>query len=206
MSQAAKTPGKPKWAQAPRPAQTVQKLEGSLPALESLPQSEIAKPRPGEPVHFNMTVIAEPTSAQGKRGILIGPRVGWGNYEIYCDEGTAIGGADEAPSPLGYMTAGIAFCLLTHITMYIHMKKLDIDRLKIELRGHFMTTMGSLESGGQGRGACEGLTAHVIIDSSEPAERIRALLDTCKAACMAMQTAIQAVPASTKLILNGAEI
>lgn len=196
----------PKWARATRPAETVLKLTEAPPAFESLPPVTAAKPRPGEPLRFKMSVVAEPVSAQGKRAVIFGPRPGWSNYEIFCDEGTVIGGSDEAPSPLGYMTAGIAFCLLTHITMYIHMKKLDVDRLKVELRGNFMTTMGNLDSGGQGLGACEAIEAHLIIDSKEPATAIRALLDTCTNACMAMQTAIQAVPAQTKLILNGTEL
>jgi uncharacterized OsmC-like protein len=199
---------KPKWARGLRPAETVRKLTEAPPAFESLPPITTAKPRPGEPIRFNVSVVAEPVSAQGKRAVVFGSGPGWSDYEIFCDEGTIIGGTDEAPSPLAYMTSGIAFCLLTHLTMYIHMKKLDVDRLKIELRGNFMTTMswGYVESTGQDSGACEALEAHLIVDSKEPPERIRTLLDTCAGACMAMQTAIQAVPTRTKLVLNGAEV
>jgi uncharacterized OsmC-like protein len=194
-----------KWAVKRDDGPIVVKAE-RLPELEAMTFEPAQKPRMGEPIRFQVNVVAEPTSLQGKRAFVGNNGHGWSDFEIYCDEGTPLGGEDKAPSPLAYFTAGAAFCLLTHISSYVRMKKLDIDRIKLEVKGKYMTTMGQVATGGQGSGACEGFETHVIIDSTEPAEKVKQLVEVCENACMAMQTVVNAVPASTSLILNGKKI
>jgi uncharacterized OsmC-like protein len=43
-----------------------------------------------------------------KRAV-VRPARGGGAFEIYYDEGAHLGGGDQAPSPLAYFSAGIAF-------------------------------------------------------------------------------------------------
>lgn len=192
----------PKWAREYAVKEIVTRADAA-PAFESLAPYARPKVRPGAPFPFAVHVIAEPTSGQGKRGVIISPRAGYANWEVYCDEGTTTGGKDEAPSPLGYMTMGVAFCLLTHVTGYLERYPMDITRLKVELRAEFATLPPEPESGGQGVGRSDGFTCHVIIDSDEPADRIAKLIEVCQSACMAMQTLAHAIPTATTVVHNG---
>ena len=56
---------------------------------------------------------------------------GFGAFELYCDEGLSIGGADTAPAPLSYLAAGIAFCLLTHLKAYADIEKLNVSSIRL---------------------------------------------------------------------------
>ncbi len=182
---------------------TAVKPADAVPELEGLPPYQRPRMRPGDPMRFAVSTVAEPTSWQGKRGFLISPIPGWGSYEIFCDEGTAIGGTDLAPSPLGYLTSAVAFCMLTHITGYLHRQKLQISRIKVEMRGEYWTNLAEAGDGGQGAGGCDGYSCAVIIDSDEPPEKIEHLAEVCRKACMAFETVARAVPTSTTLLLNG---
>lgn len=193
---------RPQWAVEHEFKGAIQKVEQD-PPLEALPPYKRPTMRPGEPMRFSISTAAEPTSWQGKRGYLISPMPGWSGYEIFCDEGTVIGGTDLAPSPLGYLTSAIAFCMLTHITGYLKRNPLEITRIKVEMRGEFWTSLGEKGDGGQGEGGCDAFTCAVIIDSDEPAERVAHLLEVCRKACMAFETVAKAVPTSTALVLNG---
>jgi uncharacterized OsmC-like protein len=174
----------------------------TVPAYQALAPYERPKAQPGQPVRFAVSVIAQPTGHQSKVGFIVGPGPSYSHFELACDEGTAMGGTDTAPAPLGYFTAGIAFCLLTHIASYLHTKKLDIDKLKVELRANFVTSRSHLEAAGGPQGS-EGVETHVIIDSREPPEKLQELVELCDRACMAMQTVAHAVPHATRLVLNG---
>jgi uncharacterized OsmC-like protein len=193
---------KPKWAVARMPGPIVEKMERA-PAFEALTVTPFARPRLGEPICFEVYAVAEPTSLQGKRAVIGTPLPGWSNFAIYCDEGTPIGGEDKAPSPLGYFTAAVAFCLLTHISGFLRMRKLDIDKIKVELKGKYKSSMDQAEKGGEARGGCEGFETHVIIESREAPEQVKDLIEACEKACIAMQTVANAVPASTRIVLNG---
>ena len=176
------------------------------PPYEGLPTYERPRIRAGDPIRFSVNTIAEPTSLQGKRGYLISPGPGWANFELFCDEGTAMGGTDLAPSPLGYLTSAVAFCLLTHITGFLHREPMRISRIKVEMRGEFWTQRPGPDDGSQGAGGCDGFQCWVIIDSDEAPERIAGLIAVCRKACMAMQTIATAVPTATRVLLNGEEL
>jgi uncharacterized OsmC-like protein len=193
---------KPKWAVAREPGPIVVKAKGP-PQFTSLSITPFERPRLGEPIRFEVYAVAEPTSLQGKRAIIGTPLPGWSNFEIFCDEGTPLGGGDSAPSPLGYLTAAVAFCLLTHVSGFLRLKELDIKSIKIEIKGKYSSTMDRAAEGGRAQGACEGFETHVIIDSPEPASRIQDFVAACEEACIAMQTVARAVPASTRIVLNG---
>ena len=62
---------------------------------------------PGTRREIVIQVDAETMERQLKRAIGQG---GTGSaFEIYCDEGAALGGDDSAPPPLMYFSAGVAF-------------------------------------------------------------------------------------------------
>jgi uncharacterized OsmC-like protein len=194
--------GKPKWAAAREAGPIVVKAKGP-PQFKSLAITPFARARAGEPIRFEVYALAEPTSLQGKRAIIGTPLPGWSNFEIFCDEGTPIGGEDTAPSPLGYLTAAVAFCLLTHVSGFLRLRALDIDQIRVEIKGRYSSTMDRAAEGGHAQGACEGFETHVIVESPEPAEKIKDFIAACEDACIAMQTVMHAVPASTRIVLNG---
>ena len=194
--------GQPAWAVEYHFDGAIKKA-AETPLQEGLEPYQRRPMRPGDPMRISVNTVAEPTSHQGKRGYLISPLPGWSSYEIFCDEGTAIGGTDMAPSPLGYLTSAIGFCMLTHITGYLERNPMQVSRIKVEMRGEFWTSMGVAGDGGQGAGGCDAFSCAVIIDSDEPDEKVVHLTEVCRRACMAFETIARAVPTSTTLVLNG---
>lgn len=158
--------------------------------------------KPGEPIRFAYEVVAEAGSGQTKRGVIISPRHDFSSWEVLCDEGTGMGGEDSAPSPLGYLIMGVAFCLLTHIQGYLHKSSLQIDKVKVEIRAQYAMLPPEPDQGQQGAGECHAYTAHVLIDSQEPPEKLGNLVAVCRDACMAIATVATAVPTETRVFVN----
>lgn len=175
-----------------------------VPETEALPVRERQKAKKGEPYRFPLDVIIEPTSLTQKRAKILGPSPGSAHFEVFSDEGKMLGGVETAPTPLAYFTAGVGFCLLTHITGYLQHSDLKVKRLRIEMRALYHTTLGHVSRGNQGLGGCDGFETYVIIDSDETTENLQALLVVCEEACIASQTIVQAIPSQVSLVLNGA--
>ena len=127
----------------------------------------------------------------------------WSAFQIQCDEGSAIGGEDTAPAPLYYFSVGIAFCLLTHLSSFIHSKNLQVDKIKVEQRTRFRTDFEKAEDTD---GTCDGVETHVVIESPEPRDKIENLVKISEKTCMAVQTIINSTPLSTHIHLNGEKI
>jgi uncharacterized OsmC-like protein len=160
--------------------------------------------RPGEPIRFAYEVVAEPGEGQKKRGVILSPRPDYSSWEVICDEGTGMGGDDSAPSPLGYLIMGVAFCMLTHIQGYLEKAPMQIDSLRVEIRAEYGTLPAEPGQGQQGQGMCDAYSCHVLIDSPEPDEKLQHLIAVCRDACMAIATISTAVPTTTRVFLNGA--
>jgi uncharacterized OsmC-like protein len=186
--------------------QIVSKQESS-PALERIAVTQFVKPRHGEKMRFEVNLVAESLDGMKKKAVVEPNLPTWGSFEIMCDEGGALGGTDTAPPPLGYLSAGIAFCLLTHLSSFIRSKRLNIDNLKIEQRTKFATTLVTeAEEAGDFRGECEGVETHIIVEGDHSADEVRQLAVESENACMAMQAIMDATPTNTKLYLNGSAI
>ncbi len=129
-------------------------------------------------------------------------------FELYCDEGTMIGGSDTAPAPLSYLAAGIAFCLLTHLKGYVDAEKLSISSIRIEQRMKFQSRIPGMtaDMGGQMEGYSRGIETFVVIETNEPPEVIAHMAEIAEKACMAAQTVVNAVPASTTIVRNGERV
>ena len=63
----------------------------------------------GSPTEIRILVNAESLGKMKKRAVVKGMRADSSSWEMVCDEGTRVGGDDEAPPPLAYYSAGIAF-------------------------------------------------------------------------------------------------
>lgn len=162
-----------------------------------------------EGLDLEVHVLAELVPGPGlvKRGYVKPNIESFGAFELYCDEGSSIGGSDTAPAPLSYLAAGIAFCFLTHLKGYADMEKLKVSSIRIEQRMKFqsripgMTTDASV--GSQMEGLSKGVETFVLIETDEPPEVIARMVEAAEKACMAAQTVINAVPTSTNVISNG---
>lgn len=177
------------------------------PEFEKIDVTPFVKPRPGEQMSFEVNLVAESQEGMSKVAVVEPNLPTWSPFEIRCDEGTALGGTDRAPPPLGYLSAGIAFCLLTHLSAFIRAKGMRITSLKLEQRTKFATTLVTeAEQGGDFRGRCLGVETHVLVEGDHSAADIRALARESEAACMAMQSIVNATPAVTSLHLNGAKV
>jgi len=175
------------------------------PALQSFPPFPRPTIRPGEPICFAYDVVAEPGAGQSKHGVILSPRPDYSSWEIRCDEGTGMGGDDAAPSPLGYLIMGVAFCLLTHIQGYLKKAPMQIDKIKVEIRAEYATLPPEPGQGQQGQGRCDAYTCHILVDSPEPDAKIQNLVAVCRDACMAIATVAEAVPTTTQVFVNGSE-
>lgn len=177
------------------------------PKLEKIEVTNFVKPKHGEQMDFEVNLVAESLDGMKKRAVIEPNLPTWSPFQLQCDEGTALGGTDEAPPPLGYLSAGIAFCLLTHLTAFIRSKKFDISNLKIEQRTRFSTTLVTdAEAEGDFRGRCEGVETHIVVEGTHSADEIRQLAQESEKACMAMQAIMNATPTNTSIYLNGSSI
>ncbi|MEM9014343.1 MAG: OsmC family protein [Pseudomonadota bacterium] len=164
------------------------------------------KSRPPEPLHFEVNVVAEAQERQKKTGVVQVNIPGFSPARFYCDEQTPVGD-DTAPPPLAFFSAGIAFCLMTHLTDILTARKINVDSLKVEQRIKFMTNLGTMrELGHQTKGACELVETHVLIESEEPSESIQALLAEAEGSCMAHFALRNPIPWETRLVHNGDEL
>jgi uncharacterized OsmC-like protein len=173
------------------------------PVLASFAPAQKPRIKPGEPIRFNYDVMAEPGPGQSKRGVILSPRDDYSSWEVLCDEGTGLGGDDAAPSPLGYLIMGVAFCLLTHIQEYLHSSPMQIDRIRVEIRTQYAKLPADPANGVEGAGDCDSYTCHVLIDSTEDPETLQGLIAVCRDACMAITTVAKAIPTTTRVFLNG---
>ena len=182
--------------------------------LERMPEPTAFKIEPAKKskagLDLEVHVLAELVPGAGlvKRGFVKPNIASFGAYELYCDEGRVIGGSDSAPAPLSYLAAGIAFCLLTHLKGYADSAKLQISSMRIEQRMKFQSRIPGMtaEMGGQMEGHSKGVETFVILETSEPPEAIARMVEVAESACMAAQTVVNAIPASTRVIRNGEPI
>ena len=176
------------------------------PVPEQFEAGSFRKSRPPEPLRFEVNMVAQAYNKQQKTGAVQVNIPGFSPVTLYCDEQPPVGD-DRAPPPLAFFTAGIGFCLMTHMTDILNTRKIEVTSMRLEQRVRFMTTLGTMrELGYRTTGECEKVETHVIIDSPEPPERIQALLEEAENSCMAHHALRNPIPWSTRLVYNGAEI
>lgn len=165
------------------------------------------KPWINEPNRFEIYL-----NAQHMEGMVNKAEVGtnsptWANFSISSDEGSAIGGNNTAPAPLDYFAAGIAFCFLSHVTVYSSACKINLTKAAVELCMKFSILNKAEEMEQRGlSGSSDGLELHFIVESDEPEESVRRVYNECIKACVAIQSIVKPVPFYPHLHLNGTKI
>ncbi len=177
-----------------------------IPAPTQYEPSPFKKGRPPEPLQFEVNVTAEAHDRQKKSGLVQVNIPGFSPLKLYCDEQTPVGD-DTAPPPLAYMCAGIAFCLMTHLTDIYTARKIKIKSMNIEQKVRFQTNLSNMRDlGHTTEGETLGIETHVLIDSDEPQELIMDLMDEAENACMAHHALRNPIPWSSRLVYNGQEV
>ena len=158
-------------------------------------------------LELELHVLAELVPGPGlvKRGVVKPNIDSFGAFQMFCDEGAAIGGTDTAPAPLSYLAAGIAFCLLTHLKGYAESHKLTISSLRIEQKMVFQSRIPGMtaDMDGQMEGLSKGIETFILVETDEPPEVVARMAEVAEKACMAAQTVVNAVPAATTVVRNG---
>lgn len=168
------------------------------------------KPRKGERLKFETYIVAvEGEGFHEKKAHLQLNLPGWRPWEINCDEGTGGTGlgTELAPSPLGYLSAGIAFCLMTHLKGLAKMAKIEFTELRVEQRVKFSSTIdfsGSRPEDVYGRN--DGIETHVVVKTKEPTDRMGEFLQHAENACLAHQTVLAPVPGQLTLQIDDKNI
>jgi uncharacterized OsmC-like protein len=168
--------------------------------------SPFRKARVPDPLRFEVNIVAEAHERQKKSGVVQVNIPGFSAAKFYCDEQTPVGD-DTAPPPLAYFSAGIAFCLLTHLSDILNARKIQVDSMRIEQRLRFKTNLSTMrELGHTTEGACEGIESHVVIESPESQDTIKGLLEEAENSCMAHFALRNPLPWMTRLVHNGDEL
>ena len=109
-------------------------------------------------------------------------KVGWfGEHTSYCDEPEVIGGGDEFPPPLGYLSLALGWCALTQVTRIAEMRSITLDRVEAFVEMDWKST-GSLADGSARTGS-EGIRIRFEIDSDAPADEIERMIVDAEAGC-----------------------
>lgn len=185
--------------------QIVSRIEAAAKPV-SMDLSPFKKPRGGEKMAFESIVRVQPIDGTKfqKKGSLTLNLPTWSDWEVICDEGTAGGGTDTAPSPLGYLSLGIAFCLLTHMKENIDQLKLNISSIVIEQKIGFATTYnfaGTHPS--ENKASTDFMETNVVVESDEPADKLKDLIKWSEEACFAANAVATATATSLSLVVNG---
>lgn len=184
----------------------VGELSDSMPEPTQYETSPFKKGRPPEPLQFEINLTAEAHDRQKKSGMVQVNIPGFSPVKLYCDEQSPVGD-DTAPPPLAYLCAGIAFCLMTHLTDIYTARKIKIKSMNIEQKMRFQTNLSNMRDLGHTTdGETLGIETHVLIESDEPQERIIDLMDEAENACMAHHALRNPIPWQSRLIYNGQEV
>ena len=179
----------------------VTRLEEStvdLPRLAGTPNTVENKKKPV--FHFPVKVSLKTDEGLRKHAYVTPAVKGYGAYKLLSDEGTGLPpGADSAPAPLVYFAAGAAFCLVSHLTNLAEDRGLDIRNIEVESELSF----GSVKEESGYRGVCLGLRYVVDIDSDEPQEQLRRVIQEAKGMCLAEAALAEPVQIQTLLAING---
>jgi uncharacterized OsmC-like protein len=125
-------------------------------------------------------------------------------FEIMSDEPDVLGGDNEHPTPLEYLSAAIGFCLLTQIERYGRMLKANVTaarcKVAIDLEAEGSVFAGTIAS------RCRAVRTEVEIESDEPPELIAALLRNADEGCYIRSALRAPVAIESTFRLNGADL
>ena len=87
---------------------------------------------------FGQEVVTVADRGLRKKGTVIEPQDSL-QFEVFCDEGTNLGGENSAPKPITYFLWSVGFCALTQLHRYGEMMKVEIKNAKVTVKSKFKT-------------------------------------------------------------------
>ena len=125
---------------------------------------------------------------------------GMSHFLFVTDEG----GASHAPSGLGLLSAGVAFCFITQIARYIENMKLNVDAIRLVQFIPF--SLSSRESTDSYIGDAEPVQTHLFLNGSLSEDMFENLLNMSARTCYLHASANNSLPPKIKVIHNSREI
>ncbi|MFG0266148.1 MAG: OsmC-related (seleno)protein [Rhodopirellula sp. JB055] len=186
-------------ASDPSPMPIVRKVEESSDPLEH--GSSLAPVQKREVV---LRLEAESLDNMKKRATVRVEQPRGSTFEIICDEGPYLNGDDSAPPPLAYYSASIAFCLLTQLSRYASIKKLDITSMKLSQETRFAMEGSVIQGTLTGQGV--EVVTHLDIESNESEETIRKMIEVGENSCFIHQSIKHPVPSTIQTKFNGQDL
>jgi uncharacterized OsmC-like protein len=102
-------------------------------------------------------------------------------FHFLSDEAPQNGGLGRAPDAHSYISAGIAFCFMTQAGRYAKVLGKDLREYRVVQDTHF--SLGGASAGVGKPGAADPVETHLYIDSGEPEDFARRLLDMSEQTC-----------------------
>ena len=125
---------------------------------------------------------------------------GMSHFQFISDEG----GTCKAPSGLGLLSAGIAFCFITQIARYIENMKLQVNGIRLVQYNPFSITAGENSIADIGR--AEPIQTHLFLNGTLSDDMFENLLNMSARTCYLHASALNSLPPKIKLIHNEKEI
>lgn len=154
-------------------------------------------------VLFLLDISIEPTGCRDQPGCGPASVANRVNLRVHRNGGQVLDSDKPTPSPSEYSTAGLGFCLMSHIVDFLIFSDIKVCRAQIEIRGSFSSGPGLDGINGDTQGEANRFEASVLIDSDEPLDGFGELSRVCKKAAVASQAIASPIPISVNLIING---
>lgn len=153
---------------------------------------------------LSVTLTAESLEGMRKRAEVTLEQPVGSKWEILCDEGAYLAGDDTAPPPLVYFAVGIGFCLITQLSRFAKITRLDVKDIRLEQTARFVMEGSAVDGTMHGGGL--GLETRVHVESDEPPERIQELIRMGEQTCFCHGSMREPVPSEIRATLNGEEL
>lgn len=105
-------------------------------------------------------------------------------HELATDEGPFHGGDATAPPPLALFVASLTGCLMTQMRAFAKRMDVQVDDLRVETR----FTWDWARAGRVYETAPKSIEIDVLLESPDPLEKTKALIETAKKGCFIEQT------------------
>ena len=125
-------------------------------------------------------------------------------FTLIADEPASVGGTGTAPTAIQYYAASLAFAMMSHVSWFARIGKLEVAELRMHVTTRFYMA-GSAQDGTVEGGPLE-FDTHIEIDSSDPAEDIALALARAERTCFTHRSAIEPVIVNRTFALNGQEL
>jgi len=132
------------------------------------------------------------------------------SFRFLCHETRGDGGIQRAPSPLAYLAAGVAFCYMTQLGRYAHIRQKKLASCSLVQRNAFVFAAAddgsTVDRAGVGVVRAEPFDTHVFMESAETDEAVRDFLRTGARTCFLHAAMRGTYPSDIRLRLNGTDL